>query len=234
MDLPVYAAWLRGPDISQNIQKIFKKYPKIDYRAFASSRHHYAADNRTACDIYNILDLFGLSKFKGGQCPPAPPLIKISLRTVGGTKFRTYLTINPDLSGHRMYTHKTADVPDRDRVSASRLRLSSHRLAVETIRWSRKPPNERLCLCGDVQTEEHVICFCPRMALARSRFDEIRFTSIADFFGCDDVRSAVCRMCTLALRSINIYLSIGHSGGQSALLCLWWCGQTHSCMKRSD
>ena len=75
MALSVYAAWLRGPDISQNIQQIFKKYPKIDYRAFASSRRHYAADNRTARDI---LDLFGLSKFKGGNAPLAP-LIKISL-----------------------------------------------------------------------------------------------------------------------------------------------------------
>ena len=136
--------------------------------------------------------------------PHVTPLLKSgcirkrALRTVGGTKFRTYLTNNPDLSGHRMYTDKTADVPNRDRVSASRLRLSSYRLAVETGRWSRKPQNKRLCLCGDVQTEEHVICFCPRMALVRSRFDEIRFTSIADFFGCDDVRS-VCRMCTLAL-----------------------------------
>ena len=39
---------VRGSDISQNIQKIFKKYPKIDYRAFAFSRRPYAADNRTA------------------------------------------------------------------------------------------------------------------------------------------------------------------------------------------
>ena len=51
---------------------------------------------------------------------------KRALRTVGGTKFRTYLTINPDLSGHRMYTDKTADVPDRDPVSASRLKPAAH------------------------------------------------------------------------------------------------------------
>ena len=77
VDLSVYAAWLRGPDISQNIQKIFKKYPKIDYRAFASSRHHYAADNRTARDIQNF-GPFWVVKIQGGQCPP-DPLIKISL-----------------------------------------------------------------------------------------------------------------------------------------------------------
>ena len=70
--LSVYAAWLRGPDISQNIQKIFKKYPKIDYQAFASSRRHYAADNRTARDIQNI-GPFWVVKIQGGQCPPGPP-----------------------------------------------------------------------------------------------------------------------------------------------------------------
>ena len=69
MDLSVYAAWLRGPDISQNIQKILKKYPKIDYRAFASSRRHYAADNRTARDIQN-LGPFGVVKIQRGAMPP--------------------------------------------------------------------------------------------------------------------------------------------------------------------
>ena len=72
VDLSVYAAWLRGPDISQNIQKIFLKYPKIDYRAFASSRRHYAADNRTARDIQNF-GPFWVVKIQGGQCPPGPP-----------------------------------------------------------------------------------------------------------------------------------------------------------------
>ena len=38
VDLSVYAAWLRGPDISQNIQKRFTKYSKIDCRAFATAR----------------------------------------------------------------------------------------------------------------------------------------------------------------------------------------------------
>ena len=72
VDLSVYAAWLRGPDISQNIHKIFKKHPKIDYRAFASSRRHYAADNRTARDIQNF-GPFWVVKIQGGQWPPGPP-----------------------------------------------------------------------------------------------------------------------------------------------------------------
>ena len=78
VDLSVYAAWLRGPDISQNIHKIFKKYPKIDYRAFESSRHHYTADNRTARDIHNWTFL-GCQNSRGGGNAPLAPLIKISL-----------------------------------------------------------------------------------------------------------------------------------------------------------
>ena len=79
MDISVYAAWLRGPGISQNIQQIFKKYPKIDYRAFASSRDHYVADNRTARDIQHF-GLFWVVKIQGGGGnAPLAPLIKISL-----------------------------------------------------------------------------------------------------------------------------------------------------------
>ena len=74
VDLSVYAAWLRGPDISQNINNYLKEYPKIDYRAFAFSRRHYAADNRTARDIQNV-GPFWVVKIQGGQCPLAP-LIK--------------------------------------------------------------------------------------------------------------------------------------------------------------
>ena len=73
VDLSVYAAWLRGPDISQNIQKIFKKYPKIDYRAFASSRRHYPADNRTARDIQNVGPFWVVKIQGGGGNAPWPP-----------------------------------------------------------------------------------------------------------------------------------------------------------------
>ena len=79
MDLSADAAWLRGPDISQNIQQILKKYPKIDYRAFASSRRHYAADNRTARDIQNVGPFWVVKIQGGGGNAPLVPLIKISL-----------------------------------------------------------------------------------------------------------------------------------------------------------
>ncbi len=42
-------------------------------------------------------------------------------------------------------------------VACTRIRLSSHRLRVETGRWDRIPFENRTCLCGAVQTEEHVL-----------------------------------------------------------------------------
>ena len=82
VDIPVYAAWLRGPDISQNIKEILKKYPEIDYRAFAFSRRHYAADNRTVRDIHNF-GPFWVVKIKGGAMPP-PPGVAERKKKVGG------------------------------------------------------------------------------------------------------------------------------------------------------
>ena len=60
----------------------------------------------------------------------------------------------------------------------TRLRLSSHRLAIETGRWSRIPRDNRQCSCGAIQTEKHVICFCPLSQSIRSQFDTVKFTSI--------------------------------------------------------
>ena len=81
------AAWLRGPHFSQNIQKGLK-YPKIDCRAFAFSRRHYAADNRTARDI----PTFWVVKIQGGQCPTSPPAKNIPAKTIT-CRFSEFLEI---------------------------------------------------------------------------------------------------------------------------------------------
>jgi len=56
-----------------------------------------------------------------------------------GTEFRTYISIYPNGTIHPMYIRNAVSVPDRDRLWATQLRLSSHRLAIETGRWSRIP-----------------------------------------------------------------------------------------------
>ena len=69
-----------------------------------------------------------------------------------------YRQLNPSLSVHRMYSHPT--LPERERVSTTRIRLGSHYLKVETGRWSRMPRDERLCPCGSIQDECHVLTEC--------------------------------------------------------------------------
>ena len=41
-----------------------------------------------------------------------------------------------------------ATVPEWQRIAFTRFRLSSHRLRIETGRWSRLPREQILCDCG--------------------------------------------------------------------------------------
>ena len=91
----------------------------------------------------------------------------------------TYCALNPELSVHSMYT--SCDVfADGLRIAFTRVRLSSHRLRVETGRWARIPHDQRLCQCGfDVQTEQHVISKCSLVDGIRSSYnnESVDFTN---------------------------------------------------------
>ena len=103
-----------------------------------------------------------------------------------GTKFFTYRTdINPSLDPHPVYTDIRAKVREHHRIDFSRFRLSAHNLAIETGRWSRIPHEERVCECGSVQTEKHVVLECPVTRYIRGQSD-ISFTSMIDVFSCSD------------------------------------------------
>ena len=75
-----------------------------------------------------------------------------------------YKIINPSFNVHDIYT-KNCKVNEIERVSWTRLCLSAHSLAIEKGRWNRRgrgrlPIEERLCQCGQVQTEAHIIEDC--------------------------------------------------------------------------
>jgi len=79
-----------------------------------------------------------------------------------------------------------------DRVCATRLTLCSYRLAIETGRWRRTPGNQRFCFVM-VQTEKHVICFCPFSDHVLSQFDAVPFiTNINKFFDSVDAGLVCC------------------------------------------
>ena len=95
---------------------------------------------------------------------------KDKIRSSHRTKLRTYCLVNPDLSVHPTYTSEEI-VDDDYRVAFTRLRLSSHRLRIETGRWARIPQDRRICHCGmAVQTEQHVLCDCTLVSHIRVAF----------------------------------------------------------------
>ena len=77
-----------------------------------------------------------------------------------------YKSINPNMQVHSVYNTKSK-INELERISWSKLRLSAHSLVIETGRWNRRgrgrlPVEQRLCECGQVQTEQHVIEVCPK------------------------------------------------------------------------
>merc|ERR1712018_465425 len=80
-----------------------------------------------------------------------------------GTKFKTYVQLNPNLSAHSLYSRKAPIIQDYLRISFSRYRVSSHRLRVETWRYKGVPHDQRVCACGfGIQDEFHIF-LCPRV-----------------------------------------------------------------------
>ena len=79
------------------------------------------------------------------------------IRNETSTRFTSYIQINPSLSTHPLYTQKFPLIPDYLRTDFTRLRLSSHRLMIEKGRWSRTPREDRLCSCGLIQDEHHIV-----------------------------------------------------------------------------
>ena len=44
-------------------------------------------------------------------------------------------------------------------------------MKVETGRWSRTPREERLCECGEIQDEKHIVFFCNKTNDLREKYD---------------------------------------------------------------
>ena len=95
------------------------------------------------------------------------------VRSSARTKFATYSTINPTFEVHPIYGNDGVAVDDYLRIAFTRFRTSSHRLKIETGRWSRIPRERRMCQCGEgVQTEEHVLVGCVLTKGIREKYGE--------------------------------------------------------------
>lgn len=106
-------------------------------------------------------------------------------------KSKLYVESNPLLTVHPIYTD--TNVREHERIAATRLRLSSHDLAVERGRWTRTPFDECKCPCGHVQTVEHLLCSCPRNDTIREQYrSTIDFTKSQRFWESENP-AALCR-----------------------------------------
>ena len=94
------------------------------------------------------------------------------------TRRTTYKQLNPHLISPAIYRNSNFRTPEPYRIAYTRLRLSSHHLKIETGRWSRIPREERLCPCGSVQDEVHVLLYCPLLENIRGDYTNINFESI--------------------------------------------------------
>ena len=110
-----------------------------------------------------------------------------------GSRCITYRSINPDFALHTVYRERHV-VDDRFRISFTRFRVSGHNLAIETGRWNRRgrgrlPLEERLCVCGEVQTERHVVEDCPisgciRLTYGLESLEDLFNTRYTDDLSC--------------------------------------------------
>ena len=120
----------------------------------------------------------------------AKSVLRHRLSVSNRSKFVTYRTINPSCDVHYVYLSKDAMfIPEAYRMSFSRLRLSSHRLCIETGRWSRIQSDRRLCPCGLIQDEEHVLTNCAMTQHLRSDHrNQVVFPGILHSNSIDDFR----------------------------------------------
>ena len=97
-----------------------------------------------------------------------------SLVNSDSSRRKTYVEINPSFVIPSVYkTHYK--INESHRISFSRFRVSGHNLACETGRWNRRgrgrlPLDERVCVCGCVQTEFHVVEHCPNTQHLRQTY----------------------------------------------------------------
>ena len=121
--------------------------------------------------------------------------IKETVRTSASSRMLFYRLINPDCNVYKIYNDKNVKVNEIERICWTRMRLSAHSLAIESGRWNRRgrgrlPVEERLCTCGLVQSEQHVIEICPRTAQLRARYN---FSTVTDIFSMPD-NEVMCRI----------------------------------------
>ena len=129
--------------------------------------------------------------------------LKQTILNSDSNRLSFYKIINPNFRVHEIYL-KQLKVNELHRMSWTKLRLSAHSLAVETGRWNRRgrgrlPIEERLCSCGEIQTESHVIESCPMSQQLRQTNN---ITSLNELLL---IRTDFHKVCTIVHNLLELY-----------------------------
>ena len=91
------------------------------------------------------------------------------------SRYMSYVQLNPNLSRPEIYSRFIATYKLQ---KTSQLWMISHDLKVETGRHKRPvvPREERLCLCGAIETEEHFLLECTQYCHIRSKYNANEYT----------------------------------------------------------
>ena len=111
-----------------------------------------------------------------------------SIATSDKSKLSLYHAINPGAEVHNVYKLQNNFVAEHHRISFTRMRLSSHRLRIETGRWARLTREQRLCKCGLIQDEKHALVECQLTQHIRDAFEgPLQFPDLLQYIGGDDL-----------------------------------------------
>lgn len=138
-----------------------------------------------------------ITEFRDTDVPDVSSLIDnvhTRITASSGSRCIVYRNLNPNFIVHSVYKERHT-VNERYRIAFTRLRVSGHSLCIETGRWNRRgrgrlPVEERLCVCGEVQTERHVIESCPVSSNVRQR---LGFSQIEELFNGQFMNNVSCK-----------------------------------------
>ena len=99
---------------------------------------------------------------------------------------------------------KNVKLNEIERISWIKFRLSAHSLEIEKGRWNRRgrgrlPIEERLCSCGQIQTEVHVVEECPISLHVRQTYN---VTTLNDLM---HSRTDYDTVCTVIHKLLSLY-----------------------------
>ena len=116
----------------------------------------------------------------------------------GRSKYCAYLELNPMMERCQIYD-KT--VPTSKLQKVTQIRTISHSLEIEMGRHgrNRKLPEERLCHCGQIETEKHFLLICTSYIHIRQKYESTDEYTMSSIFEKSDIAEYISELYNIRL-----------------------------------